>query len=222
MDLFQDFSFSKPPQHIQQDIIDEIEPVGDISPRSSRSASPYSSSSSYFSPNISLMDLSNTSEPFPSYDLDEYPSAYPTTPISSRLLGMQRKRSNATKYFDTVRQRRQSAVRLQCNPKNAENIRSFVERFLSEREGSPTSRHPSSMDQHYLPPPTSAPREDLSPNSADSSSEDDEAEAFKALSLKDGPAGYDRRTSGPIVSGRRKSYAVQKSAKGRSKTSGRF
>ncbi|MCJ1332525.1 hypothetical protein MMC10_009218 [Thelotrema lepadinum] len=217
MDLFQDFSFSKPSQHTQQDVVDEIEPVGDISPGSSRSASPYSSSS-YFSPNPSLMDLSNTTEEFPSYDIDEFPSAYPTTPISSRLLGMQRKRSNATKYFDTVRQRRQSAVRLQCNPHNAANIRSYVERFLSEREGSPTSQHPSSINQTYLPPPTSAPREDLNLTSAESSSEDDEAEAFKALSLKDRPTNSDRRVSG---SGRQKSYAVQKSAKGRTKQLGR-
>ena len=222
MDLFQDFSFSKAAQSIEQNVIDGIGPA-DISPRSSRDSSPFSSASSYFSPEMSLMDLSNTTEPFPAYDLNDCPSpAYPSTPISSRLQAVQRKRSNAQNYFETIRQRRQSAVRLQCNPKNAASIRNYVERFLSQRAGTPSSRHPSCADQPYQAPPTSAPRDDFNLVSTDSSSEEDEAEAFKSLSIADGPSSSDRRTSGSVAPGRRKSYAVQKKSRGAVKSSGRF
>ena len=221
MDLFQDFSFSKSVHH--HNVIDDIAPAQDISPRSSRSSSPFStsSSSSSTSPNQSFMNLSNATEPLPLLDLDEYSfPSYPTTPLSSRLPSMDKRRRSAQVYFDTVRQRRQSAIRLQCDPKNAAGIRNYVERFLNSQCYS-NDRSPSIADQPYMPPPTSAPMQDFSLERMDSSSEDEEAEAFKSLSLSDRPNSNERLTSGASAFGRRKSYAVQKSTKSKTRISRR-
>ncbi|KAI4153029.1 MAG: hypothetical protein LQ340_002551 [Diploschistes diacapsis] len=222
MDLFEDFSFSRPAHSFQHNVIHEIEPTHDISPRSSREVSPFSTSSSMHSPYHSLMDLSHSYEPLPALDHDVYSSStYPATPISSRLLGLDRRRSTAREFFDGVRQRRQSAVRLQCDPRNAASIRNYVERFINDEARSGSSRHPSSTSQGYIAPPTSAPMQDLKSSFTDSSSDEDEAEAFKTLSISDRPGGSDRPVSGSVSSGRRRSYAVQKSAKARLKPSGR-
>ena len=164
------------------------------------------------------MDL--TTEAFLLIVLDEFSTPSSPTPISSRLPSMQKRRRSAQVYFDTVRQRRQSAIRLQCDPKNAAGIRSYIERFLSSQASSSSTS--SSGNQTYMPPPTSAPMQGFEPaeQRMDSSSEDDEgeAEAFKALSLSDRCSGASTERHGSYSgSGRRKSYAVQKSSRSKTK-----
>ena len=233
MALFQDFTFSpSSEQHAEERYIDPSD-SSDVSPRSSRSTSPFSASPSILSQSSSYMDPVHPISPFPSLELS--PSLAPTSsfPLSRCGPAPERQRRHAQDFFSTVRSRRQSAVRLQCDPKRAASIRNYVERFLSDYESassSPTSsRHPSSVESH-IPPPTSAPAEDASTMHMIKleSEDDDEAEALQGLSLDDDVPGGNgaRRISADalgLANGRRRNYAVQKKVKGgRQKAGGRF
>ena len=221
MDLFSDFSFSKPSslRHCVSSQVD-IAPYEELSPRSSRDPSPFSSAEANPSPHSSLVDLTSMTNFNNAYELNQrLPSAYPTPgTISGRLLGMDKKRRQAREYFDTVRERRQSATRLQCDPRRAASIRNYVERFLAEGSASYGSRHPSSsLFGEYPMPPTSAPTESIESDSTGSDSADEGAEAIQALTLGDSPAGSDRFSTRSTSSRRRRSYAVSKNSNGRVK-----
>jgi hypothetical protein len=219
MDLFSDFSFSKASS--RRPNYDDVGPVEDISTRSSRSPSPFSSSSSISSSQRGFSESSNTLD-YSEHIGQTLPS--PPTPISSRLLGAdRRKQSTAKEYFETIRSRRQCAIRQQCDPRRASAIRAYVESLISETEGYPNEMHPSSSPMIFPASNTSAPSLDMMDtvqrNLENTMYEDDELEALRDLSIAEVPTKY---RSGSISTSSKKSHSVQKSSRAKPKTKIRF
>ena len=210
MALFQDFSFSKPSS--RRIIYDEVPPQEDIHP--SRSPSPFSSSSSNKRPSISdsIYDFS-----------DQSLSTYSSAPISTRLVGPDRRRNSlAREYFETIRARRQCAVRQQCDPRRASAIRLYVENLLSEDASCP-ELHPSSVGMNFPSPRRSAPLQTSSycyqtsnTTSEEEGEDDDEVEAMKGLTIVEKAGGGQRLVSGPSIASRKR-HSVQKNIKLKSK-----
>ena len=219
MDLFSDFSFSKPSSR-PCDQFSELAPVDRISPRSSRSTSPCSPSSPYTGQYHSSFEHMDTTNHFDLYNFNPEPmTPRSASRKSSRSLGLdQRKRNTSPRgYFDMTRSRRQSAVRQLCDPRRASAIRLYVERFLSEEQGCISEVHPSAMDQSGCPPPvTSAPSFGMShemdaPSPDSSSADEDGIEDFKYLAISQKPNVSGRRSS--VVMPSRRNHPLQKNVK---------
>lgn len=227
MDLFSDFSFSKPSSR-QCDQFSELAPVDQASPRSSRSASPCAPNSPpstrQYQPSVQYIDSIEYTDP---YNLDLDPLVARSAPRkSSRPLGMDRRRNTPPRdYFDMTRSRRQSAVRQQCDPRRASAIRSYVERLLREGQGTISEMHPSSLHQSCPTSVTSAPARDSYgaeeiPSPGSSSTDEDEMEDFKYLAISENSASSSRRGSSIISS--RRNHAVRRSVRARPKSRGQY
>lgn len=216
MALFRDFSFSEPASEANS--YDDLAPLEDY--RRSRSSSP----SSYIPMNkrLSISDslydytsLNGTSSSSSSI------SSQSTIPISARLLGAdRRKNSLAREYFETIRARRQCAIRQQCDPRRASAIRIYVENLLSEEAS--YELHPSSVGMSFPSPTRSTPNSFCEGNLSSTSTEDeeDEVEAMKGLSIVENSS---KQRSGVVGSSfSRKRHSVQKSTRTKTKSRARY
>ena len=215
MALFRDFSFSKPASGSNS--YEDVAPIGDY--RGSRSSSPfsYTSMNSRLSVSDPLYDYTSLNDTSSSSSI----SSQSSIPISARLLGADRRRNSlARDYFESIRARRQCAIRQQCDPRRASAIRIYVENLLSEEAS--YELHPSSVGMKCAVPSRSTPASFYDGNTSPTSTEDeeDEIEGMKGLSIIENP--NIQRSAATSSSSSRKRHSVQKNTKLKPKSRARY
>ncbi|MCJ1447495.1 MAG: hypothetical protein MMC23_008006 [Stictis urceolatum] len=155
MDLFSDFSFENATTSHRRTHYEDLD-MEDISPSSSRSASPSASSlpEPNFSRRVSMAELAEQ------FDRQHLAHRQPA-PLFGRLQTQSRPRLTSSpsmgEHYDTIRRRRASGARHLCSSTRLASIETLVDRMLKDGSSCYASFHPSSGRQGRRSDITSAP-----------------------------------------------------------------
>ena len=224
MDLFSNFSFGAPSsRHMSS--VEDIDPIHEISPFSSRSVSPIPSRLSPAS--MSESSVAELSAQFSRHNLRPRDRpAHRSSHAPSRGHTTERRRANTTAqdYMDAVRLRRQSATNRQCDPCRLANIKVLINQILRESEGYMSERHPSSISRGYRQSVTSSPSSYSVPDDNHTCSmdalEDSDSDSAGSLTPSNGASGHDRHFEASRA-WRMRPNAVEKASRLRRKPHGK-